>query len=129
VGAFGWWKRIPTVTIAETPQETVTDADYRAVLARAHSPRDKALIATLWATGCRRSELVAMSIEHLDVDAGNVVLPRTKNCRHRVAPLSPEAGSSSTATSGAEAGAAVDGQGGPSTSDGARLPLARLQAP
>lgn len=86
-----WWSRIPLANVAETPQQTMTDNDYRATLIRAKSARDKAIVAVLWSSGMRREEVSRMRVEHLDLDGHHVLVPVTKTKRHRVAPLSPEA--------------------------------------
>jgi integrase/recombinase XerD len=76
---------------AERPQTTVTPDDVEDVLARARTPRDKALIAVLWATGMRRSEVVAMKLPHLDLENGFVIVPLAKSGKPRIAPLDQRA--------------------------------------
>ena len=86
-----WWKRIPLAAVAETPQPTITTEDYKAALAKAKRPRDKALIEVLWCAGMRCSELLRMEVEHLDFDAGVILVPQSKTGVPRLAPLSPAA--------------------------------------
>lgn len=80
--------KIPKVLEAPNPS-TATADDVKRLLAACRTPRDRAVIAVLWSTGCRRGELAGMAYEHLAGDA--VLLPKTKNGRPRVAPLSTEA--------------------------------------
>jgi integrase len=86
-----WWKRIPLASVEERPQPTATEDDYKRALAAADTRRDRAIIATLWSTGIRRSELARMRTEDLLLDDGQVLIPVSKNKRPRVASLSPEA--------------------------------------
>lgn len=75
---------------------TVTHGDMaalRATCAKANSAdiRDLAIIETLWAAACRRGELVRMELHHVDLDAGTVLFPITKNGKPRIAPLTETA--------------------------------------
>lgn len=127
----GWWRRIPLPNVEETPQRTADEHDYAAVLARARTPRDRALVATLWATGMRRSEIARMEVEHVDLDAGHVLVPITKSKRHRVAPLSPQATKLLRVYLRRHPGQGPLwlGERGPLTSQGIRGLLERLGAP
>jgi integrase/recombinase XerC len=56
--------------------------------------RDAAMIAMLWDTGCRRSELARIEYRHIDWEAGELHLARTKGrtkTRSRDVPLGDEA--------------------------------------
>jgi integrase len=86
-----WYKRIKLPSVKELPQETATEADYVAAMTRAQTPRDRALLAVLWSSGMRRSEVARMRVEHLDLDTGCAIVPITKTGRFRTVPLSPEA--------------------------------------
>ena len=48
-----WFRKIKLPAVPETAQPTVTTDDYRRALAKAHSYRDKALVATLWSSAAR----------------------------------------------------------------------------
>lgn len=91
IEGYEWWPRIKQRTIPEAPQTTTTADQYAAVLERCQSPRDRAIVATLWATGMRRAELARIRIEELNLDEGYVIVAQSKTGRPRVAPLSPEA--------------------------------------
>jgi integrase/recombinase XerD len=78
---------------------SLTPDDVQALIAyseksdRPESRRDAAMLRTLWATGLRVSELVALSIEDIDTTAGYVrCLSQRK--RERVLPLAAEAAES-----------------------------------
>ena len=127
-----WWKRIPLVAVAETPQETVTPEQYTATLARARGARDRALITVLWCSGLRVSEVVRMRVEHLDLDAGCVLVPESKTRKPRMAPLDPRACKALRVlgrTQRIETGLLWLGERGALTTAGVRQLLARLGAP
>jgi integrase/recombinase XerC len=86
-----WFRLVKLPAVPETAQPTATEADYRRALAKAHSYRDRALLAVLWSSGMRRAEVARMRVEHLDLDGGNCLVPISKTGRFRVAPLSPDA--------------------------------------
>lgn len=61
----------PAALVSYAPQpphrpQAVTEATYRALLAVAN-PRDAALVALLWATGCRVGELTTMELKGLEL--------------------------------------------------------------
>jgi integrase len=56
-----------------------------------HNARDAAVISLLWATGLRRSELAALRVEDLDLDARAVLVRRAKNGRSRWVPFDDRA--------------------------------------
>jgi integrase len=91
VADYSWWKRIPLVQVAIKPQPTVTPEDVSAALRAAKSPRDKALVAVLWSSGLRASEVARMNVEDLDLAGGWVMVPKTKSGKPRVAPLDHQA--------------------------------------
>jgi integrase/recombinase XerD len=88
---YEWWQRVPLPNVDEAPQPTASEADYRQALARARSPRDRALLAVLWSSGLRRVEAARMRIEDLNLDDGYVAVITSKAKYPRVAPQSPEA--------------------------------------
>ena len=59
------------------PPEGLTPQQIRAVIGAAESPRDRLLLRTLWATGARVSEVLALRA--MDVHADHLVLPNRKN--------------------------------------------------
>lgn len=59
------------------PPEGLTPQQIRAVIGAAESPRDRLLLRTLWATGARVSEVLALRA--MDVYADHLVLPNRKN--------------------------------------------------
>ena len=129
---YSWWNRIPLVATPETPQETITPSQYQATLAKARSPRDRALICVLWCSGMRASEIIRMHVEHLDLDAGYVLIPESKVRKPRMAPLDPRACKALRVllrTQRITAGPLWSGERGPLSTTGARRLLARLGAP
>ena len=83
----GWWSRIPLCSVPEKAQPTVTALQADDLIERAADTRTKALLAVLWCSGLRVSELCRMQIEHLDLDNGNVLVPKAKSGKPRLAPL------------------------------------------
>ena len=74
-------------TPAEKAQPTVTPKQADRAFQAASTPRDRALIATLWSSGLRVSELLRMTVESLDLDGGSVLVEKSKSGRPRMAPL------------------------------------------
>ena len=73
---YEWWKKItlPDV-LPPTAQPTVQPAEAKAALLRCGSVRDKAIVAVLWSTGVRVSELCRMRIEDLHLSEGMLRIP------------------------------------------------------
>ena len=69
----------------------MTDENYRDVLSRCVTVRDKALIELLWSTGLRRAEIERLGVEHIDFAGSFIVVTVSKTKRPRVVPLSPTA--------------------------------------
>jgi integrase len=72
------------------PQKVASGEEVEALLAACRGrgfevARDAALIATFASTGMRRSEMKRVEVEHLDLDAGTILLPTSKNKRGRLA--------------------------------------------
>lgn len=89
-----WFKRIPVIVEKATPQPTVTpeqvDEVLRSIKGNGFTAcRDRAIVAVLWASGVRRSELVKLKVT--DVGEGFLSVLSAKNARPRLAPLSPMA--------------------------------------
>jgi len=90
----------PTLSIASPKQvralpKILTEADVEALLNIPDSPdtlglRDKAMLETLYATGLRVSELVAMKVMEANLDMG-VVRVMGKGGKERLVPLGEEA--------------------------------------
>lgn len=84
----------PKVTVpVEAP--VVTEDEYQAMLAACDKSfmgmRDAAIIAVLWSTGMRRSEVARLQVDDVDLAEGTVVVRKTKNGTPRTAYLTPEA--------------------------------------
>ena len=73
------------------PQPYISDRDYAALLDSCDTTfagrRDRAIITTLNSTGCRRSELVALTLGDIDLDKGTVLIRRSKTGTGRYAYL------------------------------------------
>jgi integrase len=91
VDGLEWTHLVPLAMEPITPQQTATEADYRAALAAATSVRDRAVIELLWSSGLRRNELASLTIEDVDLHGGFVVVRTSKTGKPRVAPLSATA--------------------------------------
>jgi len=91
-----WWTRIPSLNEPATPQATATVDDVATTLAAIRgqdftAARDRALVAVLWCSGMRRSEVVRMTVTDLDTDLGAITVIGAKGGKPRLAPLSPDA--------------------------------------
>jgi len=86
-----WWKKVPLANVAPTPQTTVTPEEYRAVLSRAKSPRDRLVVELLWCSGMRVSEIARLSPADVNLSDGYVVIREAKSREPRLAPLSVNA--------------------------------------
>ena len=67
--------------------DRLTDAEIRMMIEKSHSPRDKALIAFLADSGCRRGELLNVKLKHvkfLDDGTAEVLLPKGKTTARRI---------------------------------------------
>jgi integrase/recombinase XerC len=92
----GWWQRVPSPNEPAAPQRTVTVDDVTTTLGTIRgqtftAARDRALIAVLWSSGLRRSEVARMCVDDIDLDQGCVMVIGAKGGKPRLAPLSPEA--------------------------------------
>lgn len=82
--------KVPTVD--EVPKDVVSEDDMRRVLAGLEKEKDwraLAVVAILYDTGMRRSELASCLIEHVNLDTGIILLPKTKSHHPRVVRISP----------------------------------------
>ena len=82
--------------VAEVPVRSVTELEHRRLLASVSGSdllavRDRALLAVLWASGMRRSEIARMELSHVDLAEGTIQIPRTKTGKPRTVGLSAEA--------------------------------------
>jgi integrase len=91
VSGLEWASQLPLAVEPVRPQQTATEADYRAALAAATTVRDRAVIELLWSSGLRRNELASLTIEDVDLYGGFVVVRTSKTGKPRVAPLSASA--------------------------------------
>ena len=67
--------------------DRLTDTEIRAMIEKSHTPRDKALIAFLADSGCRRGELLNIKLKHvkfLDDGTAEVSLPKGKTKARRI---------------------------------------------
>lgn len=84
--------RIKPPSIEESPKDVVSPDDIARVLKMLEKEkrwRDAALIAVLYDSGMRASELADLRTEHVDMDTGRVFIGKTKADRTRVVRLSP----------------------------------------
>jgi integrase/recombinase XerC len=65
-------------------------AEIDRLIAAAQTPRDNALLSTMYATGCRVAEIVGMRIEHINWD-NRTVLVTGKGNKQRLVPLGRKA--------------------------------------
>lgn len=91
VSGLEWASQLPLAVEPVRPQQTATEADYRAALAAARTVRDRAVIELLWSSGLRRNELASLTVEDVDLQGGFVVVRTSKTGKPRVAPLSASA--------------------------------------
>ncbi|MFN8021166.1 MAG: tyrosine-type recombinase/integrase [Acidimicrobiales bacterium] len=89
--AWPWTSSVPLAATPPTPQPTVTEAEYERARSAARSLRDRLVIELLWCTGMRVSELARVEVDHVDIDGGMIVVPRSKTGRPRVVPMSERA--------------------------------------
>lgn len=76
----------------DAPERSVQDSELERIVAAAG--RSKLLPPLLWLaveTAMRRSELVSLRWEHVDLERRTALLPKTKNGEERTVPLSPKA--------------------------------------
>jgi integrase len=108
-------------------------ADYERTLTKCRTSRDRALVAVLWSSGMRRSEVARIQIEDLDLASHKIEVPRAKSGRSRDAHISPRATKLLRrylrSRPHGDTGPLWIGTKGPLTSDGIRLVLERLGAP
>ena len=65
---------------------TLTDDQARRLMAVAHTPWHRAVIALLLSTGIRRSEATAIKLDDLDLEKGQLLV-RGKGAKERIVPL------------------------------------------
>lgn len=86
-------ERIAMPSTEETRKDLATKDEISRVLARleaAKAWRDAAIVAILYDTGIRATELADVRLPDLDMDSGRLILAHTKNRTQRVVRLSPE---------------------------------------
>jgi integrase len=80
--------------VEEPPVKVATDDDLARLLKVCGRDklgrRDAAMIALLAYAGLRRGELCVLDLEHLDLDQGVLMIPKTKAGRPRTVPLHSE---------------------------------------
>ena len=86
-------ERIKRPAIPESPKDVVDEATMSrafAHLEKLKRHRDLALLALLYDTGMRASEVAESRVENLDLDRGVLLIPRTKNREVRTVGLAPK---------------------------------------
>jgi len=91
IDEMNWSQQVPLTKEKTLPQKTATYSDYVSALARATTPRDKAVIEVLWSTGVRRAELCAFEIGDIDFLGSFLIIRVSKTGKPRVVPVSPSA--------------------------------------
>lgn len=80
--------RIRAPKVRETIPDTLTEPEVRALIDATRTARDRALVLTLYSTGCRSAELLGLHLRDL---GDGVVRLHGKGGRDRVGLLTPEA--------------------------------------
>jgi len=86
-----WWSQVRVPSEPERPQPTATAADYEEGLSRLRSERDRALLAVLWGSGLRRSEVARLSVADVNLSDGFVLVRASKTHVPRISPIPPSA--------------------------------------
>ena len=81
--------RLKTVRVPEAPVRAITAVEHRALLAQCSAltfldRRDRAILAVLWSTGMRRSELARVEMDDLDLAGQIIQIPKTKTGKARM---------------------------------------------
>lgn len=63
-----WLKCHRTLSNSKLPEELLTEDDIKLLINTADNPRDKALIAVLYESGCRIGELLSLRIKHVNTN-------------------------------------------------------------
>jgi integrase len=80
-----------TISVPADPRPTASQGEIDKMLAHAKgNRRDQALLTLLCDSGCRKGELAALRIEHIDLSSGTVTFPVSKS-RPRTVPLTDRA--------------------------------------
>jgi hypothetical protein len=98
----GWWQRVPSLNEPAAPQRTVTVDDVTTTLGAIHgqtftAARDRALIAVLWSSGLRRSEVARMRVG--DLEQRCLMVISAKGGKPRLARSAPRRRATSCGTS------------------------------
>jgi len=81
-------RRLPLPKTVQPVPICLTEEQAQRLLEAAHTPWHRALIAVLLFTGLRRSEAVAITLEDLDLEKGQLLV-HGKGSKDRVVPLTP----------------------------------------
>lgn len=84
--------RLKQPTVDETSKDVVTQEEIQRVLTlldKARNYRDGALVAVLYDTGMRATELADCKLEQVSLDNGLIRLIKTKNHRERIVSIGP----------------------------------------
>ncbi len=81
-------RRLPLPKTVQAVPVCLSEEQARRLLEAAHTPWHRALIAVLLFTGLRRSEAVAITLDDLDLEKGQLLV-HGKGSKDRVVPLTP----------------------------------------
>ena len=81
-------RRLPLPKTVQPVPVCLTEEQARQLLEAAHTPWHRALIAVLLFTGLRRGEAVAITLDDLDLEKGQLLV-HGKGSKDRVVPLTP----------------------------------------
>jgi len=84
-------EKIPMAKVVVPDVRVADDSIRDALIEACCSVRDRAFVATLFGAGCRRGEIVALTLADVDLNAATLRIPKSKNGRPRTAPLTPHA--------------------------------------
>lgn len=87
---------LPSPRLAKTLPEVMTEDEVEALLdapdiSRPKGLRDRAMLETMYATGLRISELLALKLEHLKIDMMPFLIVHGKRDKERLVPLGEKA--------------------------------------
>jgi integrase len=91
---YGPMQRMKMPAVDEVEKDVVSPEDVARtlrMLEKSKRWRDAALLAVVYDTGMRASEIAEARMEHVNLDTGIIFIPKTKNHRTRAVKLSPQA--------------------------------------
>ena len=69
-----WFKLRQKACNGKLPEELLTEVEVKQMIAAAHKPRDRALVAVLYESGCRIYEVMTMRIKNVTFDKHGAVI-------------------------------------------------------